>query len=326
MLVKINRRLTGTMQTIGVLLLIFQAQANSQIVRTVEINSKLRSIVQLNLGSTTVGDMLKELSKQTGVVIKASNYLEEHRLYIAMNGITAAQALSSISEMHHWRWIENDKGEIVLTHKPILKPLDISEFAKAFRETFPVAWGPFIGENLNYDRVLTPYEKQMISEQKLERDANLVAEETSNTPAFINEMVEENSPENEAKSLAIFEMARRFRNSSGEKPFYINLFPKYKREMSSIAGMPYNNWTAEERKSVLKFAYAKLFSAVMFFDFSTNELFKKKMNLLYTHPEYSSISIFKKRLDSEQHWEEGDAKSSAMFSLGLEPIEVYDIQ
>ncbi len=80
-------------------------------------NPKLAKTVKLTLGSTTVDNLMTALSEQTGLNIRAADYLRERKIIVQMDGVTAETVLNDIGELNEWTWSETIPDRIMVVRK-----------------------------------------------------------------------------------------------------------------------------------------------------------------------------------------------------------------
>ncbi len=253
----------------------------AQRVSSPEIRTLLTKRVEIKLGLTTVADFVSELSKQTGTPIKAEAYLQEHQISVYLEGVSAAEALNSISEMHHWRWVENNKSEIVLTHNLLPGPTDLSGFPKAFRAVFPAAWLPLLGEGADWSKLQTAEDSKNSNGEEEAIDDSL-------DPAFKKE-IEEMRRYTRMQSIR---NRIRQRLAVSQPPCDLSkyLFPVVRKELIEGKKVPYTQWTTNEREASLKFLLLDLlFHQVA----SYNYLFYLNDNIPFylLKPEIASLTL-----------------------------------
>ena len=253
-----------------------------QTVRTPEIRTRLETMIELKLGRTEIANIMESLSKQTGVTIKAEPYIERHKLFISMKKVSATQALSSISEMNQWRWLENSEGEIVLTHLTPKRPENLKEFAEAFMKTLPIAWRPFMGLDIDYSRIIT--------DEMLANDRKELAEiEQIEDPGIRAKVLEQRKGSLNSTAMHFFQM--RYKISMGDEPFLKRLFPNIRDVFASEKPTPYVNWTEAEKNAVLRVSILNLFSVIYVGNPLMDELFSGNMRSFIQHPETCNIMI-----------------------------------
>ncbi len=267
--------------------LVFPVQTSiAQTVSSSTIKQQLSKIVSITSGLTTAGDLAKELSKQTGAVIKADDYLEEHQLSVQMDGVSAASVLNAVSEMHHWRWIQNNKDEIILTHRRIEKPVDITEYGKAYLSFFPVAWLPFIGAGMDWAKLLTAKDR--------ETSANKFKEIESEADIKLREALIEDAKNNDIQTAKrnLKETLDFSQTDSDTSRF---LFPVIREELKRGARIPFSMLAPEERQSSLKFILLR-FLAVQSSPGYKEEILAGKVRDYLVKPEIASLSFRGKAL------------------------------
>jgi hypothetical protein len=79
--------------------------------------AQLAKIVHLNLGETTIDKLMATLSEQTGLTIKAAEYLSERSLTVEMDNLTAIEALDALDELNDWTWYPTLPGKILVTRR-----------------------------------------------------------------------------------------------------------------------------------------------------------------------------------------------------------------
>ena len=92
-----------------------QAQETSQDLT----RAKLGKTVHLKLGLTTVDKVMEALSEQTGLTIKAADYLREHKIMVRMENLSAAVALDAIGELNDWVWYKIKAEQILVTRRKL---------------------------------------------------------------------------------------------------------------------------------------------------------------------------------------------------------------
>lgn len=86
--------------------------------QTLAINQsrdKLKTIVHLRVGQTTVANVMKAISEQIGVKVLPAEYLQDHRLLMQMDQVSASDVLDTLVDLYGWRWFVNEQGNVVLT-------------------------------------------------------------------------------------------------------------------------------------------------------------------------------------------------------------------
>ncbi len=259
----------------------FRHEVVAQKVSSPEIRTLLSKRVEIKLGLTTVADFVSELTKQTETPIKAEAYLQGHQISVYLEGVSAAEALNSISEMHHWRWVENDKSEIVLTHNLAPGPTDLSGFPKAFRAVFPAAWMPLLGEGADWSKLQT-------AEDSKNSNGEDEAIDDSFDPAF-KKQLEEMRKEERTRSIR-FKIMKRINASQPSCDLSKYLFPVVRKELIEGKKVPYTQWTTNEREASLKFLLLDLlFHKVASNNFMT--LLNDKIPFYLAKPETASLTL-----------------------------------
>lgn len=103
-------------------------------------DSKLRIRINLTLGNTTLEKVAAEVTRQTGLTIEAVDYLGERRLTIAMEGMSARDALDALAEMHDWTWYRTSPGHYLLTRHTLRLPRDPAGMMRAVPLALPPDW------------------------------------------------------------------------------------------------------------------------------------------------------------------------------------------
>ena len=276
------------------------AQTDKEVIR-----QKLSSQVTLKLGLTTVGNLVKELSKQTGATVTAEKYLQEHQISIFMSKASAVSVLNSICEMHHWRWVQNEKLETVLTHVPTPSPTDFSEYPKAYRTVFPVAWLPYLGETVNPNRAISSDTRvnleNMIKDQNstevLTREqliANAVQADLNRKQRAASGSIYEQSAKEDLKDIPSSyvkdDMKRRIDAGRGDSEIEPTLFPTIREDITPGKLVPYAKWTEEEKKSSLKYLMLEFIFAQVNSSFK-DELMSGTQKFYLVKPELAHIAF-----------------------------------
>ena len=289
----------------------------AQAVRTKEIRSRLDTVVKLELGNSNVAEVMESLSKQTGTAIKAEPYLERHKIYVSISKLSAAQALSSISEMNQWRWVENSRGEIILTHLFPMRPTGLSEFTEAFMKTFPVAWRPFLGLDLDYSRLIT--EEMLTDEQKAIEAMQKIKE-----PDIREKVL--NDRKNSLHSDALHNYRQRYHIAMGDEPLLVRLFPAIRSEFASGKPIPYSKWTDTEKNAVMRVSILNALSRIDVGNPLLSELLSGSMRDYIQFPEKCSIAIERGGLflGEAAHNPDGNPKSGKMLSFVGHSLEFLE--
>jgi len=79
--------------------------------------TNLSKMVHLNLGATTVSAILAALSAQTGLTVKAADYLRERTLIVRMDNLSASSALDALNELNDWTWYRTNPNQILITRR-----------------------------------------------------------------------------------------------------------------------------------------------------------------------------------------------------------------
>jgi hypothetical protein len=74
-------------------------------------------MVHLNLGVTTVDKALAALSDQTGLTIRAAEYLQERTLTIYVDNISAAAVLEALDTLNDWIWSTTQPNHVLVTRR-----------------------------------------------------------------------------------------------------------------------------------------------------------------------------------------------------------------
>lgn len=239
---------------LALFLICFGVSSIAQTQPTDTIKGKLAQPVTVTMGLTTVDNFVKELSKQTGVPMRAETYLKEHQLSVCMSGVSAKSALNSICEMQHWRWIVSKGTEILVTHRLTVFPTNLSEYPKAYRSVFPVAWLPYLGEGVNPDRAISEQSRKGLEENVRNQHPGQYVE-----PDQTDMEVTKSIPPQFVRS----DMKRRLETGTVGNDVLPTLFPKIRADFKPNSRIPYSQWTEEERNStlrliMLKFIYSQL--------------------------------------------------------------------
>lgn len=97
--------------------LLFPVFATAQDKAKSQVAERLQTKVSVTLGTVTLPEVLAALSKQTGLIIQAEPYLQERKIFVQLNGVTARAALDALAELHDWTWRDMDENRI-LNHAP----------------------------------------------------------------------------------------------------------------------------------------------------------------------------------------------------------------
>jgi hypothetical protein len=98
---------------------------------------KLKTIVHLTPGRTTLAEVLKVVSEQTGLRVEAADYLREHRLIIVAPGLSTAALLNTLCEMNGWKWQVADDGRVMVDRPAVRTPITLADMPFAFRAALP---------------------------------------------------------------------------------------------------------------------------------------------------------------------------------------------
>lgn len=260
-------------------ILSLRTEAKSQIVYSAEIKRLLSTRVSLNLGLTTVQKLVEELSRQTGVVVKASEYLNEHQLFLNVTGMSADKILTSVSEMHHWRWLENSKSEIVLTHRTILMPVNVADYPKAFRTVFPVAWLPLLGDGMDWSLLLTEEDRAFEKERLMTE----LTQKITNPFPFMD-------AKHAVVRMGRTRLRQRLNLSVAGNDISVFLFPKVNDYLKNGAAVSFARCSDHDRDSSVKYILLELLSK-QFDSGQTDFLLEDKLPLYLTKPETATIFI-----------------------------------
>ena len=266
-------------------------------------SARLQKKVHLDLGMTTIETLTKELSTQTGCVIKAQSYLFDHNLCIEIEGVSASKVLTMVSDMNRWRWVEDDKGEIVLSHRKIITPENPSQFAKVFHDVFPVSWGPFIGLNVDFNLMLT--QKQL--EDKKETESQIEQANDLSTREFLkkNEL-------SDMTTSAAMNIYRRFNFMGGDGPILKLLFPMLPEALKNNRTLSYTKWDNQLKDSVLKYDFVTMFQNINAVDPIRRELYQGGIRDYLLQPENAELKIIGGglRIGKEYQLKDGSRRSS----------------
>ena len=259
-----------SLKCLAVVLGLFLAVETNSLAQTDKesVRQKLSTQVTLKLGLTTVGNLVNELSKQTGATITAEKYLQEHQISVFMPKASAVSALNAICEMHHWRWVQNEKLETVLTHLPTSYPRDFSEYPKAYRAVFPVAWLPYFGEMVNPNRAISLDTRESLENEIKEQNSTEVL---TREQLLANARQDNLNRQQRAAAGSIYapstgedlknipasfvksDMKRRLDAGNGDNEIEPTLFPSIRADIAPGKPVPFAKWTEEEKKSSLKY-------------------------------------------------------------------------
>ncbi len=256
--------------------------ASAQYLKSEKNKMNLRKAVHLNLGMCNVEEIAKELTAQTGTVVKVESYLKLHKLFISIDGMTSSDALSSIASMYHWRWFENDKLEIFISHKRTNILKNQNEFTNVLRDIFPVSWKTFIGDDFDFN--------QMLTEKELD-DSRIIEEEINLSPDKSSVASEKLAIEQNKRRAACFNIYRRFSASSGREPILKSAFPTIPNSLKLDLTLPYRYWTEQEKRSILKCTVMDLFSNLRLASILNDELLKGQIRDYLLHPENATLLI-----------------------------------
>ncbi len=125
--------------------------AFSQQTFTKETEAKLQMKVQLRLGSTTLETVTASLSKQSGLKIQAVDYLKPHKMIVQIDEMCVADALNTLAELNEWRWVETDKGVLLIMRPLPRMPQSYVEASAALQSVLPKAFRTFLGVGVSPD-------------------------------------------------------------------------------------------------------------------------------------------------------------------------------
>jgi len=119
--------------------------AHAQADSSDDTKTKLKIIVHLPQGATTLEQLTDTLSKQTGLTIEPIEYLKQHRLIVSMDNLSAASALDAVAEMNEWVLQENSAGHVLITRKRAKSAETFAEVAAALKAALPKDFRRFTG-------------------------------------------------------------------------------------------------------------------------------------------------------------------------------------
>ncbi len=134
---------------------------DAQSAPTSKTGARLAANVHLQLGETTLADVAKALSEQTGVSISAVPYLRERKLVVQMENLSADQALRALTELNGWQLYEMQDGAIVIARPPRPTPQTLVETPLALRATLPRDFQQFLGVDVPIGIPKNDWERRM---------------------------------------------------------------------------------------------------------------------------------------------------------------------
>ncbi len=135
--------------------------ASGQTAPTSKTGARLATIVRLALGETTLAEVAKALSDQTGVSVSAAPYLRERKLVVQMENLSADQALGALMALNGWQLYETQEGAIVITRPPRPTPLTLSEVPAALHAVLPRDIQQFLGVGIAAGMPKNVWERRM---------------------------------------------------------------------------------------------------------------------------------------------------------------------
>lgn len=84
--------------------------------------ARLAAVLHIGQGETRVGDLLADLSKQTGLDVQAEEYIRSRRLIVAMPDASAREVLDALADLEEWKWFKAEAGRYIVERPPV-RPL-----------------------------------------------------------------------------------------------------------------------------------------------------------------------------------------------------------
>jgi hypothetical protein len=209
---------------IGLTLLVASA-ASSQTVYTDTTAAKLRTTVHLRSGASTLPTVLEALSQQTGLHIKAQPCLQERKIVVQMDRISAREVLDTFSELYGWRWTEIDNEGVLLMRPRPKSPQTVAEISEAAQAALPVDIRRFLGIGVPESALPAPIDTQTKETIEFRKNSPLPSAKDEIVKMLTNpriKMIAENKVKSLYNSLALGDEA--------SKPIYYTQLTQPQRD------------------------------------------------------------------------------------------------
>jgi hypothetical protein len=130
--------------------------AHGQSVHSESAAIKLRVLVHLPEGPTTLARALSSISEQIRLTVEAEPYLGPRRLILHVNDMTAASALNALAELNGYAWHESEAGHVIITRATTSPPKNLAEIPQAIRFALPRDFARYFGIGVPVDE-LAPF-------------------------------------------------------------------------------------------------------------------------------------------------------------------------
>jgi len=101
------------------------------------IQAKLAKTVHLEIGVTTVEKLMATLSNQTGLTIKAAEYLRERSLTTRMDNVSARTALEALDALNDWTWSVTPPNQILVSRRRLRLDAGPAAIPRAMQSAIP---------------------------------------------------------------------------------------------------------------------------------------------------------------------------------------------
>ncbi len=132
----------------------------AQSVQSREVKNALQKQIILDAGAkskkSTLGTILNDLSKQTGIVIQSEKYLLDREVSIYAKDIPAREALDSLMQLNEWEYYETSAHQIRIRRLSHREPKNLSEIPKSLLSSIPVDVKKFIGVGITSGEITFP--------------------------------------------------------------------------------------------------------------------------------------------------------------------------
>jgi hypothetical protein len=136
--------------------LLIAPTVSAQTIYTEKTATKLRTMMHLRPGTTTLAKVMEALTQQTGMPITAQSCLQERKIIVQMDNMSARDVLDTFSELYGWRWTEIDKGGILLMRPRPKNPQTVEEISLAAQAALPRDIRRFLGIGIPVSDLTVP--------------------------------------------------------------------------------------------------------------------------------------------------------------------------
>lgn len=120
-------------------------------------DARLKTPVELQLGQTTLAEVARALTAQSGIKVEAAPYLRARKLVVSIPRSSTAGVLNALAELNEWSWrMVGEDGVLIERARPPA-PRNVAEVPQSVQKALPADLKRYLGVGVPLETLATAH-------------------------------------------------------------------------------------------------------------------------------------------------------------------------